>query len=243
MCDAQRVGNRPPVRLAAELKNVIATQKQERFTLTTAVPKPPGQRSALLVAGAATRPAQGIAPLTQLWPAPSQLQAPPTLDAAALEAQARRDRALPGGRATARHTADPERTPQVAVPLLRLGDGDRASAHRRIAIARWPGGATRCAMRGTPHSLNEQTTRTHHRPPTCPRVRWQLSFKKPPFAPSRLCNEGGRGQQRRLHQPICAARPSASARFLRDVSCVGHCHSNPGSSNNRIRSRLRAIYP
>ena len=57
--------------------------------------------------------AYGIATIPQLWPAPSQLQAPPTPGAAALEAQARRDRALPGGtaivgRGTARHTADPE---------------------------------------------------------------------------------------------------------------------------------------
>ena len=128
------------------------------------------------------------------------------------------------------------------MPLLRIGDGDRASAHSCPAIARWPGGAARCSARGI-HPLNEQTTRPHHRPLTCPRVWWQRSFKKPPFAPSSPCNEGGRGQQRRLHQPMCAARPSASAKLLRDVSCVGDRHGNPGSSNNRIRSRLRAIYP
>jgi len=51
--------------------------------------------------------------MTQLWPAPSQLQAPPALGAAALEVQGRRNRVLPGGRAivgraTARHAADPE---------------------------------------------------------------------------------------------------------------------------------------
>ena len=32
---------------------------------------------------------------------------------------------------------------------------------------------------------------------------------------------GGRGNKRRLHQPMCAARPSAPAKLVRDVSCVG----------------------
>jgi len=42
---------------------------------------------------------------------------------------------------------------------------------------------------------------------------------------------------------MCAARPSASAKLLRDVSCVGDRLGNPGSSNSRISSRLRAIHP
>jgi len=74
-------------------------------------------------------------------------------------------------------------------------------------------------------------------------VWWPRSLEKPPFAPSRPCNEGGRGNKGRLHQPMCAARPSASAKLLRDVSCVGDRLGNPGSSNSRISSRLRAIHP
>ena len=175
-------------------------------------------------AGVATRLAQGVAPITQLWPAPSQLQAPPTPGAAALEAQAGRDGALPRG-----HAASIERTPQAAVPLLRVGDGDRASTHRNPGTPKYHGGAARCGAPGT-HPLNRQpgcTTGHQH----APRVWWQGSFKKPPSAPSRPCNEGGRGNKRRLRQPICDTPPSAPAKLVRDVSCVGDRHGNPGSSN------------
>ncbi len=161
--------------------------------------------------------------------------------------QARRDRALPGGRAivgrgTACHTADPERAPQVAVPLLQLGDGDRASGASLPAIARWHGGAARCAVRGI-HPLNQQDN--PHTPPATDMPMGVVArlVQKTATRTCRPCNEGGRGQQRRLRQPICAALPSAAAKLLGDVSCVGDCHGNPGSSNSRIRSRLRAIYP
>ena len=91
------------------------------------------QRRALFVAGVATRLAQRVSALTQLWFAPSQLQAPPAVGAAGHGAQARRYGARPGGHAaiyTVIDAASIERTPQTAVPLLRRGDGDRASAYR-----------------------------------------------------------------------------------------------------------------
>ena len=72
---------------------------------------------------------QGIAALTQLWLAPSQLQAPPAAGAVAHEAQAQCDGVLPAGPAAA-CAATIKRTPQAAVPLLRLADGDRAPTHR-----------------------------------------------------------------------------------------------------------------
>ena len=85
------------------------------------------------MAGVATRFAQRVSALTQLWLAASQLQAAPAVGAVADAAQARRYGARPGGH-TAIYTvidaATLERTPQIAVPLLRLADGDRASAHR-----------------------------------------------------------------------------------------------------------------
>ena len=76
---------------------------------------------------------QGIAALTQLWFAAPQLQAPQTADAVAHGAQARRDGTVPGGHA-AIHAASIEPTPQAAVQVLRIGNGDRASAHRTPRI-------------------------------------------------------------------------------------------------------------
>ena len=81
---------------------------------------------------------QGISALTQLWFAPSQLQAPPAAGAVAHGAQARRDGVLPGGHVTI-HAASIEPTPQTAVPALRSGDGDRASAYRTLGIQGWRG--------------------------------------------------------------------------------------------------------
>ena len=76
---------------------------------------------------------QGIAALTQLRLAAPQLQAPPAAGAAAHGAQARRDGTVPGGHA-ALYAAALERTPQTAVPALRIGNGDRAPAHRTPRI-------------------------------------------------------------------------------------------------------------
>ena len=110
------------------------------------------QRSALLVVGAATRPAQGVATIPQLWPAPSQLQAAPTPGAVALEAQARRDRALPGGRGivgrgTARHTANPGRAPKLQ---CRCCGSAMEIVRRRIAAPPSHGGPA-----GPPGALRE----------------------------------------------------------------------------------------
>ena len=106
------------------------------------------------MAGVATRLAQGIPALTQLWLAPSQLQAPPAAGAAAHGVQGWRDGARHAGHA-AIGTTTIERTPQTAVPLLRRGDGDRAPAHRTPGIDRWHGGAARRCTRGN-HALSSQ---------------------------------------------------------------------------------------
>ena len=101
----------------------------------------------------ATRLAQGVSALTQLRPAPSQLQAPPTAGDAAHGPAAQCDDFLPGGHA-AIHIAT-ERTPQTAVPLLRCGDGDRAPAHRAPGVDQCHAGAARCSTRGN-HALSSQ---------------------------------------------------------------------------------------
>ena len=161
------------------------------------------QRSALFVAGVATRLAQGIAALTQLWLAPSQLPAPPAAGAAAHGvhgAQARRDGARPGGHAGI-HAATIERTPQAAVPLLRRGDGDRASAYLApgtLGLQRWRCVVARCNTRGT-QELNRQREHLHW-PPTCPRVWWRRSFRISRFASNHPCNEGGGGNKGRQRQ-------------------------------------------
>ena len=119
------------------------------------------QRSALFLAGVATGIAQGISALTQLWLAPTQLQAAPAVGAVADGAQARREGGRPGGHAhhAATCAASIERTPQTAVPVLRRGDGDRASAHRTPGIDRWHGGAApRCCTRGN-HALSRHRRR------------------------------------------------------------------------------------
>ena len=85
-----------------------------------------------------------IATLTQLWLAACQLQAPPAADAVAHGAQA-----LHAGHA-AIDAATLERTPQTAVPVLRIGDGDRAPAHRTPGIQKWRGRAARHVTRARP---------------------------------------------------------------------------------------------
>ena len=73
----------------------------------------------------------------------------------------------------------------------------------------------------------------NYRQPTCPRAWRQCSFNKPPFAPSRPCNEGRRGNNRRLAQAMCATWPSASAKLVRDIFCVADQLGNLGSSNEK----------
>ena len=142
------------------------------------------------------------------------LQAPPKPGAAAPRAQARRDGAQPHGSA-----ASIERTPQAAASLLRVSDADRASARHAPGSQGWRDRTARCSTRGA-SSLSRQrngTTERQH----APRAWRQGSSKKPPFAPSRPCNEGGRDNKRRLRQSRCATRPSASANLAKDVSCDG----------------------
>ena len=108
---------------------------------------------------------QRVSALTQLWFAPSQLQAPRAAGAVAHGVQGWRDGARPGGHAAIR-AACIERTPQTAVPLLRRGDGDRAPAHRTPGIQRCCSGATRCATRGTDYLSSQH--QYHHRSANMP---------------------------------------------------------------------------
>ena len=102
-------------------------------TVTRQVHDANRQRSAFFLAGVAACLAQGTSALAQLWLSASQLQAPPAADAVAHGAQTQRRVGLHGtlhaGHA-AIDAATLERTPQTEVPVLRIGDGDRAPAHR-----------------------------------------------------------------------------------------------------------------
>src|SRR2546426_1561876 len=106
--------------------------------------------------------AQGVSALAQLWLGASQLQAPPATDAVAHGAQAQRVSTLHAGHEVIYaviYAAAIERTPQIAVPVLRRGDGDRASAHRTSGIQGWCGRAARCSTRRTHELRPKHNTR------------------------------------------------------------------------------------
>ena len=181
---------------------------------------------------------QGISALTQLWLAPSQLQAPPTADAVAHGAQAQRDGVLPGGHAVL-YTATLERAPQTEVPVLRLADGDRAPTHRTPRIQGWRGSAARCSTRGS-HDLSSQRENRHW-PAACPKGLVVVLGQKWLLASSHPCNEGGRGNKNCPCQADCATRASVPGKLPGYVFCTGHRPHGPGSSNRRFRSWLRTI--
>jgi len=93
------------------------------------------QGRALSLAGVAARLAQRISALAQLWPGASQLQAPPAVDAAADRVQDPLVGVLHAGHADI-GAAGIERAAQAQVQMLRIGDGDLATAHCAACIER-----------------------------------------------------------------------------------------------------------
>ena len=122
--------------------------------------------------------------------------------------------------------------------------GDAAGSANPGILGQISAGAnTRCAARGS-HPLNGQpgcTTSHQHAPRVC--LWWQSSFKKPPFAPSRPCNEGGRGQQTRPASDHVRYLPvSTGQTFERRFLCRLPARQS-GLVQQPDGSRLRAIHP
>ena len=92
--------------------------------------------------------------------------------------------------------------PYAAIlPLLRLGDGGRASTHHTPGIDECRAGADqRNATRRT-HALN-QATRESHRLPTCSRVCWECSAPDCSLASTDPCNVGGSGNKSRQRRAM-----------------------------------------
>jgi hypothetical protein len=126
------------------------------------------QRRAFSLAGVATRPAQRISALAQLWPSAFQLQAPPTADDAAHRLEHELANVLRTGYADLGATAT-ERAPEAQVQMLRIGDGDLAKANHAADIHGWCSITPWRQIRGTYRGTHELITRRDLRQPTtCP---------------------------------------------------------------------------
>ena len=130
--------------------------------------------------------------------------------------------------------------PQIAVPLLWVGDGNRASAHLTPGSEGWRGGAARCGARGF-HPLNRQPGRTtsHQHAQGCgggARLKYRDSRQ------TTLAMRGQRPQKPPAsdsdrHPAMRAGQTSRICFLYRPLLTWSGLVQQPD------RSRLRAIYP